>query len=662
MTPNRLYNMDNFDNNMSPCLADTENPIDILLPKETKYYYTNKEKLNEYVHIKIEKEKNIIEETCDGFLKNVILTIEDLKNKLFEDIDNDNIAKFNNLYSNFKSSVDDYLDSAFDKIKSIPTNDYNSKGNNIDDDPLSIEINNLKLQKEQTEQAERIFSTIKEDYNRFNINDKKNKLSAVILEDKPNNNNDNLNKFLEDCSNNLKNQIEKYCTYNKNDYITNDFNNDKINTLSNEIKKLNLNCNNINNNININNSHFPKIFENKSNTIKLNSAFENNKTNNYFTQGKTIDNKYNYHNSSPKKVINLNENRNTIVHSKYKGYQPSESKYILKNSNNTNLINLPFISKLSKEIIINKNINSLSFNSNIFIELDNLSGFDYSNNYLALANKSGKIFIYDINNLNNVAQKLDLQKQINKIKILSYNNMCKRLLINTNEVSQFITFKPENITIRSLHYIITNSYLLEPTNNILILENNNLRLLDLTSFDEITTVDLKVNCGNIFEYQKNKFIIAGSNNLFYVNIINNKLEVADNISIDYNITSVLGFHNNNGIILLGTDTGIILFYDILNAKIIDNTYCSNSKIEDIIVVSSISYNNNANNIFIICYTNNKIIANEIEMNKNIILTDNIILNSDIKILQYDESHNKIIIIHSNSKGIYLGELSNVNYN
>lgn len=179
----------NLMTNLSSYLTTKEPNYDnlnnLLLPKDVNYYFTEKTKVIEMVDRCYSKQKQVVEELIDDFLKQIILSAEAAKGEIYDILENEKKAYYD-FYDKFSRKIEGFLEQAGHKINTSMQN-YKSYVNNIGrefSDPLEFELSRIKLEKRRFEEIETIFNVIRKDYTMSSIPEEKKVLEAFFSESK----------------------------------------------------------------------------------------------------------------------------------------------------------------------------------------------------------------------------------------------------------------------------------------------------------------------------------------------------------------------------------------------------------------------------------------------------------------------------------------------
>ena len=149
----------------------------LLLPLDVFVLYSEHKDISKDFKNKMEAEKKMLSEDIDNFLKEVILMMEKIKEKLFMKVDGFHQG-FVDYYNGFLKKVQDFLKNATQTVMTSKSmQDYQDMRKSLNEnDPLSKEIGIFKKKKEQATQIEALFRRIKDNYKSYQITDMKNTL------------------------------------------------------------------------------------------------------------------------------------------------------------------------------------------------------------------------------------------------------------------------------------------------------------------------------------------------------------------------------------------------------------------------------------------------------------------------------------------------------
>ncbi|TDT69783.1 glutamine cyclotransferase [Hypnocyclicus thermotrophus] len=267
--------------------------------------------------------------------------------------------------------------------------------------------------------------------------------------------------------------------------------------------------------------------------------------------------------------------------------------------------NKPFFISIGKDGKIiswnfekNKIINEISFNNGA---LNNIS-FSKSNNYFAISNYFGKIFILNKNSFN-ILNIFNFNSM--SIENLYFISDSKLLLVYQNKKIILIDiFKKEKINEINLDYEILDSTIYN--NKLIVLDRNNkFYFINLNNLNIESNLEFPSDkIIHKFLINKNKLLISYKNKLKLYDIKTKKINKIITY-LDINITS-LNFYNDN--YYIGFNNGRIISYDKnLNNSILDYKL-HNDKINKIIEYKNkiISISDDAS-VIIYDKNNNKLI-------------------------------------------------------
>lgn len=96
--------------------ANRQRIAKLLLPPDVNLLYTEQLEINKDFQQSLEKEKKLIEQDIDGFLRSVIDLMDKVRDVLFQKIDNYGIG-FDGYYKNFVSRVNEFLNQSIQQIQ-----------------------------------------------------------------------------------------------------------------------------------------------------------------------------------------------------------------------------------------------------------------------------------------------------------------------------------------------------------------------------------------------------------------------------------------------------------------------------------------------------------------------------------------------------------------
>lgn len=137
----------------------------LLLPLDVFLLYSEQSEISQEFSEKIKREKAIVDGDIDNFLKEIILMMEKVKEKLHHKIDFYHQG-FYDYYGSFMKRVDEFLKGSINMITgSESMQNYQDMRKSLNEnDPLSKEIGIFRKKKEQATQIEKLFRNVKENY------------------------------------------------------------------------------------------------------------------------------------------------------------------------------------------------------------------------------------------------------------------------------------------------------------------------------------------------------------------------------------------------------------------------------------------------------------------------------------------------------------------
>lgn len=156
----------------------------LLLPLDVYLLYDEHKEISEEFSQKISNEKKIVDSDIDDFLKEIILMMEKVKEKLYHKIDLYHQSFFD-YYSNFIQRIEEFLKGSISMISSSESmQNYQVMRKSVNEnDPLSKEIGIFRKKKEQATQIEKLFRGIKDNYRGTKLNEMTKVLDKILSQE-----------------------------------------------------------------------------------------------------------------------------------------------------------------------------------------------------------------------------------------------------------------------------------------------------------------------------------------------------------------------------------------------------------------------------------------------------------------------------------------------
>lgn len=164
--------------------SDLKSVGKLLLPLDVFLLYNDHNEISQEFNNKMISEKELVDADIDNFLKEIILMMEKVKEKLHHKIDFYHQGFFE-YYSNFMKRTDEFLKHSISIISSSESmqNFQDMRKSFNENDPLSKEIGIFKKKKEQATQIEKLFRSIKDNYKGTKLSEMTKVIDSVLSEE-----------------------------------------------------------------------------------------------------------------------------------------------------------------------------------------------------------------------------------------------------------------------------------------------------------------------------------------------------------------------------------------------------------------------------------------------------------------------------------------------